>query len=1022
MYRTLNFTFYIFIGFVFLICDAFPHNSINPEVDSARKFFNHIELLKRSNYNVKAIHLLLAFIDEKTNETDTLNLLRAYNEQAENYRWSGKYDQAVKKLTYVENFYQINPTLDKIELIRFNFYKGKIYRSTNVPDSAELYYEKAFDLIDKNNLQETSIKGEIWMELGLFYVTEKEDREKAILYYMRAHEVFQDALNEFNIKFAVLYYSLATNFRAIGDFERAINYSRMSEIVYKINGSLFENRKINCKVVQGNCFFQDNNFQQANLIYEEIIELFQTSISPTRDALRIALLNNGIALFNIGKYNEAKQYIEKSIKLNLLEYEIDSVDLIISNINLSLVLEELGAFDQANNLLRKNILMCNELFGEKHFEVFDSYRYLGKHYEKQGKLDQALIYYQKSLIAGFYGFNGENIYSNPSSFDSLSAKAAFNILFDKARTFRKRHIKEKRNGDLLAAFDLYKTAYALIRKIANSNMMEESLLNIPEDFHEDLNYGVECALTLFENTNNHEYLDQSLQFVETNKYFLLQNSIAKSKSKASLGIPDSVYQKERKLLQKINSLKQEINNTTFNNDVEEYDTRLSLLNTTIEWENTRKIWNATDSLNFTLSDLSTSISIDNIKDHILDEHDLLLEYFQTADTLYTIAINKAQEKIIRLAKNPVLDTHLQNYIAHLFYKDSFTSKTDYIKFVAAAQYLYRNLVRPATSVMGMDETDENSRLIIVPDTQFSNVPFEAFICEPADTTYINYYGLHYLCKDFTIDYAYAINLLDNNLSVENNHGNEGILALSYSSTHEKSSLASRNDKYGELPFSAVELRNIRKWISNGKFFDGEQATESIFKSNASNYDIIHLALHGIGDTLDMLNSHLIFKAPGNKIEDGLLYAHELYGMDLNGTELAVLSACETGIGKIMQGEGVYSLARGFAYAGCPSIIMSLWKVDDASTSELMNYFYKNLSRGMPKDEALKKAKLSFLNNTNDLGAHPANWAAFIALGNNEPIELPGATFKWYYWFILIVIIGASIMVYRNIPSGKIDSI
>ena len=126
-----------------------------------------------------------------------------------------------------------------------------------------------------------------------------------------------------------------------------------------------------------------------------------------------------------------------------MEYEIDSVDLIISNINLSLVLEELGAFDRANNLLKKNILMCNELFGDKHYEVFDSYRYLGNHYEKQGKLDQALIYYQKSLIAGLYDFNDKNIYTNPQSYDSIPKEAAFSILFDKARTFRKRHIKEK---------------------------------------------------------------------------------------------------------------------------------------------------------------------------------------------------------------------------------------------------------------------------------------------------------------------------------------------------------------------------------------------------------------------------------------------------------------------------------------------------------------------------------------------------------------------------------------------------
>jgi CHAT domain-containing protein len=468
-------------------------------------------------------------------------------------------------------------------------------------------------------------------------------------------------------------------------------------------------------------------------------------------------------------------------------------------------------------------------------------------------------------------------------------------------------------------------------------------------------------------------------------------------------------------------LKQEINNTEFRNDEEEYDMRLSLLNTTIEWENVRKSLNKYDNPTISFSDLSSSISVDSIQNHLLGKQDLLLEFFQTSDTIYTIAINKSMVNIIRIAKNPNLNEHLQQYISHLFYKENYSSKKDFINFVTAAQYLYKSILEPVLSKLDNDYTEKITRLIIIPDIQFSNVPFEAFISEPADTSYINYFGLNYLCKDFTFDYAYAINLL-NNKSKENNHEKDGILAMSYSSSNERNSLAYRDDEFGELPYSAVELRNIRKWISNGIFLDSDAATESVFKSRASNYDIIHLALHGIGDTLDMLNSHLVFKSPGNEIEDGMLYAHELYGMDLSGTELAVLSACETGVGKTMQGEGVYSLARGFAFAGCPSIVMSLWKVDDVSTSELMNYFYENLSRGMQKDVALQQAKIAFLQHTDDLGAHPANWAAFISLGNNDPVQIRGTTMKWYYWMIMIIVIGVSLLLYRHFRSNRLKQI
>lgn len=199
-----------------------------------------------------------------------------------------------------------------------------------------------------------------------------------------------------------------------------------------------------------------------------------------------------------------------------------------------------------------------------------------------------------------------------------------------------------------------------------------------------------------------------------------------------------------------------------------------------------------------------------------------------------------------------------------------------------------------------------------------------------------------------------------------------------------------------MPYSEIELRSIRRWIKNGKFLYGGLADESAFKSNAQNHDIIHLALHGHGDTTDILISHLGFKVPGDESEDGQLLAHELYGIDLSKTKLAVMSACETGAGKSMEGEGVYSLARGFAYAGCPAIVMSLWKVNDETTAELLNYLYKNLAYGLQKDTALQNAKLTFIENSHDLKAHPANWVSFIALGNNQPLQISKTIFQCYY--------------------------
>lgn len=191
----------------------------------------------------------------------------------------------------------------------------------------------------------------------------------------------------------------------------------------------------------------------------------------------------------------------------------------------------------------------------------------------------------------------------------------------------------------------------------------------------------------------------------------------------------------------------------------------------------------------------------------------------------------------------------------------------------------------------------------------------------------------------------------------------------------------------------------------GQFYEGATASEQLFKEYAPNYDIIHLATHAIIDDVHPMNSRLLFSlnedsvqnanSPDESAQDGNLYAWELYNMQLNA-QMAVLSACNTGFGKLQRGEGVMSLGRAFAYAGCPSIIMSLWPAQDQATADIMVNFYQGLSAGMTKDEALQKAKLKYLENTDELFAHPFYWASFVVQGDSAPLNTPYGMFS-YWW-------------------------
>jgi CHAT domain-containing protein len=196
-----------------------------------------------------------------------------------------------------------------------------------------------------------------------------------------------------------------------------------------------------------------------------------------------------------------------------------------------------------------------------------------------------------------------------------------------------------------------------------------------------------------------------------------------------------------------------------------------------------------------------------------------------------------------------------------------------------------------------------------------------------------------------------------------------------------------------------EVLHISK-IINTTVFNGEDATEDNFRKYAEKYDILHLAMHAfINDSLPAFSS---FAFTQNNSEDltknGLLNTTDIYNFKLNA-KLIVLSACNTGTGQLKKGEGIMSLARGFLYAGCPSIIMSLWEVDDESGTQIMTSFYKNLKKGKTKDEALRAAKLEYLNSVSSRRAHPHYWLGFVNIGDNSPLYI---SYDFYFFVILIL--------------------
>ena len=188
-----------------------------------------------------------------------------------------------------------------------------------------------------------------------------------------------------------------------------------------------------------------------------------------------------------------------------------------------------------------------------------------------------------------------------------------------------------------------------------------------------------------------------------------------------------------------------------------------------------------------------------------------------------------------------------------------------------------------------------------------------------------------------------------------------------------------NQPAEELRYSVQELKNIREHIGKTTLFEGDAAGKTAFLQSLGKFKVHHLAMHSEMDEEDYEQSSLLFA------HNERIYFHELYALNFP-SEMVVLSACNTGLGKYLNGEGIMSLSRALTYAGVRSSVATLWQVPDKESAELMSLFYEYLSKGKPKDEALMLAKRAFMEKY-PMKTHPYYWAGFILTGDTAPLRM-----------------------------------
>ena len=294
---------------------------------------------------------------------------------------------------------------------------------------------------------------------------------------------------------------------------------------------------------------------------------------------------------------------------------------------------------------------------------------------------------------------------------------------------------------------------------------------------------------------------------------------------------------------------------------------------------------------------------------------------------------------------------------------------------AEARKLYDLFVKPAAPAL-LGKTS----ICIIPDYMLWQVPFSSLVDDKG----------RYLIERKTIFYAPSLSFLAWYAShPRTSEASEDVLVMANpqlsSQTAQLARAIQRDESMSPLPEAEEEAREIKAMYGGeATVVIGEEATESFLKRNANRYRIIHLATHAVFDDTSPLHSHLLLAVGKNSPEDGLLEAREIMNLDL-ATDLVVLSSCETGRGEVRGGDGVIGMSWALLVAGCPTAVVSQWKVGSAGTEKLMTEFHRRLSK-LPPDQrraaaarALRAADLALMQMPDY--RQPYDWSAFVVVGN-----------------------------------------
>ncbi|MDX2245815.1 MAG: CHAT domain-containing tetratricopeptide repeat protein [Bacteroidia bacterium] len=1028
-------------GLLFFLLILFLLTGQTPDkgVDTASDLIRASQKAWAGGYYNSALSLSLQAKKQAKIEKDTLSLIMALRQEGKYYARNGKPAEAEIVLDSVINagawigplhhevflaraekadvkaeqgdmtlcikLYQeilrdcrVLPPDDTLRPILFQW-AGQTYANVEKYDSAIYYCQQASELFTR--LYPSSIKPEFaYTENALGYIyADLENHREAIRHFEKALQILSQILRPGHSHILQIRSNIATQYKALGMPRKALERYEMN---FPYLDSILPAKKLSTLLNYAAALNMIGDYQTALNYLDQVENLLTKSPNLRPSEWGTLHYTRSAAYQSLGRYEEALEYAQKTIDANTVFYGPGNSELVMDYMRKGTIYFQMKKYPESLAALKKALTIAEKklepysmrrawvwealgetqremgqnhpaiqsfrtaakiyIAGQSEWNLTDTYRNLALTWQNLGNNDSAYFYFQQAWKIALPEFAFQpapnslvyGVWTNAQVPALLEAMGNFSEL-QYRQTGEIDHLQE--------AFASYQAYIAVTDSQRYYYETSESQQYKADQQRPVVEKSLEICQKLYSLTQSDPYIQAAFRIAEQSKSRHIRDHLRDQKSFLFAGVPDSLIRQER-------AFRQDLATTDLSQNKNREEDSLQRVHIREEY------FRIQNSYRLFLKKLETEYPAYYRLKHptpLIPED--VLTRLKPRQALYSYFWGEKQICVFRIFQG--------KWEMYLIPADSlFTEKLEqWLEFIthppgASPQHEGSSL----TDLLMPGLAREMEEIILLPDGKLGYLPFGSLPASPVEGQ--EYRNWPFIAREHTLTYNYAAEIWLQQTSFS---PAKPAQYLGFAPEFGENSETNLRASLGSLKYNREEVEQVTQMLK-GKALIGAAANESAVKKRDDTPVILHFATHALADETNPMFSRLYLGQNPDTTEDDILHAWEIYGLNFN-SPLIVLSACQTGNGPLLRGEGIMSLARAFQYSGSKNVLTTLWQTDDRSGATLTTSFFKFMAEGLSLENALKEAEKQWLSESDNYHCHPYFWAGYVLIGEGGEIDL-----------------------------------